>query len=261
MLVFVINKQGEPLMPCKKSTARKLLKENKAKIIKYNPFTIKLLYGSSGYIQETTVGIDSGAKYIGVAIQSQNKVIAKELPNIPGTKCGVEFIKKITDDAYNAGIPYDVSNMYNEIFAFAAQSTHNAVYCLELVDNMKLKSEEASENIVSENDKPIVFFDTEIFPNLFICNWKIQGKDKPICRMINPTPSEIEQLFKYRLIGFNNRKYDNHIIYGAYMGYDNRSLYELSQKIIEGNRKFLVFFSLLFLGLTFHICLCIQYFH
>ena len=77
MLVFVINKQGEPLMPCKKSTARKLLKENKAKIIKYNPFTIKLLYGSSGYIQETTVGIDSGAKYIGVAIQSQNKVIAK----------------------------------------------------------------------------------------------------------------------------------------------------------------------------------------
>lgn len=77
MLVFVINKQGKPLMPCKKSTARKLLKENKVKIIKYNPFTIQLLYGSSGYIQETTIGIDSGAKYVGMAIQSQNKVIAK----------------------------------------------------------------------------------------------------------------------------------------------------------------------------------------
>jgi len=89
----------------------------------------------------------------------------------------------------------------------------------------------------TSDDKPIVFFDTEIFPNLFICNWKIQGKDKPIFRMINPTPSEVEQLFKYRLIGFNNRKYDNHIIYGAYMGYDNRSLYELSQKIIEGNKN------------------------
>ena len=76
-----------------------------------------------------------------ILIATINKVIAKELSNIPGTKCGVEFVKKITDDAYNAGIPYDVSNMYNEIFAFAAQSTHNAVYCLELVDNMKLKSE------------------------------------------------------------------------------------------------------------------------
>lgn len=170
-------------------------------------------------------------------IATINKVIAKELSNIPGTKCGIEFIKKITDDAYNAGIPYDISNMYNELFAYAAQSTHHSVYCLDIVDKMKLKSEEASENIVLENDKPIVFFDTEIFPNLFICNWKIQGKDKPIFRMINPTPSEIEQLFKYRLIGFNNRKYDNHIIYGAYMGYDNLTLYELSKKIIEGNKN------------------------
>jgi hypothetical protein len=77
MLVFVINKHGESLMPCKQSKARKLLKEKKAKIISYKPFTIQLLYGSSGYIQETNIGIDLGAKYIGVAIQSQNKVIVK----------------------------------------------------------------------------------------------------------------------------------------------------------------------------------------
>ena len=77
MLVFVINIHNEPLMPCKQSKARKLLKQNKAKIIEYNPFTIQLLYGSSGYKQEVNIGIDLGAKYIGVAIQSQNKVIAK----------------------------------------------------------------------------------------------------------------------------------------------------------------------------------------
>ena len=77
MLVFVINKQGKPLMPCKPSKARKLLKENKAKIVGYKPFTIQLIYGSSGYTQETNIGIDLGAKHIGVAIQSQNKVIAK----------------------------------------------------------------------------------------------------------------------------------------------------------------------------------------
>lgn len=77
MLVFVINKQGKPLMPCKSSKARKLLKENKAKIIGYKPFTIQLLYGSSGYTQEVNIGVDLGAKHIGIAIQSQNKVIAK----------------------------------------------------------------------------------------------------------------------------------------------------------------------------------------
>ena len=77
MLVFVINNQGEPLMPCKQSKARKLLKENKAKIKSHEPFTIQLLFGSSGYVQETNIGIDLGAKYIGVAIQSQNTVIAK----------------------------------------------------------------------------------------------------------------------------------------------------------------------------------------
>lgn len=77
MLVFVINQHCKSLMPCKQSKARKLLKENKAKIVKYNPFTIQLLYGSSGYTQEVNIGIDLGTKHIGVAIQSGNNVIAK----------------------------------------------------------------------------------------------------------------------------------------------------------------------------------------
>lgn len=77
MLVFVLNKHGEPLMPCKPRKARILLKEKKAKIVSYEPFTIQLLYGSSGYKQETTIGIDTGAKNIGIAIKSQNKIIAK----------------------------------------------------------------------------------------------------------------------------------------------------------------------------------------
>ena len=45
MLVFVKNKHGKNLMPCKPSKARKLLKQKKAKIISYKPFTIQLLYG------------------------------------------------------------------------------------------------------------------------------------------------------------------------------------------------------------------------
>ena len=77
MLVFVINKHGESLMPCKQSKARKLLRDKKAKIINYEPFTIQLLHGSSGYKQDVDIGVDLGARHIGIAIQSENKVIAK----------------------------------------------------------------------------------------------------------------------------------------------------------------------------------------
>jgi len=77
VLVFVFNKHGEPLMPCKPSKARKLLKGKKAKIISYEPFTIQLLYGSSGYKQGVSIGIDIGSKHIGVAITSENKVLVK----------------------------------------------------------------------------------------------------------------------------------------------------------------------------------------
>jgi N6-L-threonylcarbamoyladenine synthase len=77
MLVFVINQHGEVLMPCKPSKARKLLKQGKAGIASRKPFTIQLRYGSSGYKQDTNIGIDLGAKHIGVAVQSRNRVIAK----------------------------------------------------------------------------------------------------------------------------------------------------------------------------------------
>ena len=48
MLVYVLNKQGKPLMPCKPRKARILLRDDKAKVVKKIPFTIQLLYGSSG---------------------------------------------------------------------------------------------------------------------------------------------------------------------------------------------------------------------
>ncbi|MBC8276309.1 MAG: HNH endonuclease [Chloroflexi bacterium] len=75
MLVFVLNHHGKPLMPCKPRKARLLLKEGKAKVIRKDPFTIKLYYGSSGYKQEVTASIDTGSKKIGCAATANNKVI------------------------------------------------------------------------------------------------------------------------------------------------------------------------------------------
>lgn len=152
------------------------------------------------------------------------------------TKCSIDFINKILDDAYNSGMKYDVSDMRNSVYAFAANSTNQADYCLKLVMKMKFKSEEASTGN-EDSEAPIVFYDVEVFPNLFLVNWKVQGEWKPIVRMINPTPADIEGLMKFRLVGFNNRRYDNHILYGRLIGYTNEQLFDLSQKIVSGSRN------------------------
>ncbi len=75
MLVFVINKHGEPLMPCSPRKARLLLSNGQAKVINRTPFTIKLLYGSSGFKQEVVAGMDTGSKVIGCAAISNGVVV------------------------------------------------------------------------------------------------------------------------------------------------------------------------------------------
>lgn len=147
------------------------------------------------------------------------------------TKPSIDFIYKKLEEKYNSGEKYDVSDLRNAVLAFAADSSHQADYCIKLVNKMHFKSDEPSENVVNE-DAPIVFFDVEVFPNLFLVNWKAQGEGKPVVRMINPKPQEIEELLKYRLIGYNCRRYDNHILYGCLIGYTNEQLFNLSQKII-----------------------------
>jgi len=75
-MVYVINQDGQQLMPTTNVIARLLLKENKAKCIKRTPFTIKLLYHTTNYTQELTLGVDTGSSKIGFAVvDSKNNVI------------------------------------------------------------------------------------------------------------------------------------------------------------------------------------------
>ena len=151
----------------------------------------------------------------------------------PGTKPSIDFIYKILEDAYASDLNYDVTDMRNAVLAFAANSTHQADYCIRLVNKMQFKSAEVSTATKNDEAK-LVFYDIEVFPNLFLVNWKIEGEGKPVVRMINPSQSEIEELMRFRLVGFNCRRYDNHILYARLMGYTNEQLYNLSQKIISG---------------------------
>lgn len=153
----------------------------------------------------------------------------------PGTKPSVDFIFKILNDAYESGLKYDVTDTRQAVMLFAMNSTNHAADCIKLVNKMKFKSEEPSEN--SDADGPIIFFDVEVFPNLFLINWKQRGPEHKVVRMVNPTPAEVEELMGHKLVGFNCRRYDNHILYARSMGYTNQQLYELSSKLVSKDNK------------------------
>lgn len=72
-MVYVLNIEGKPLMPCKEAKARKLLKQNRAKIYKREPFTIKLLFICENQTQDITLGVDAGSKHIGLSATTKEK--------------------------------------------------------------------------------------------------------------------------------------------------------------------------------------------
>lgn len=153
------------------------------------------------------------------------------------TTSSIDYIKKILDDAYASGIKYDVTDMIHAITVFAANSTNQADRCVETVSKMKFQSEESADPDPYTEEAPIIFLDCEVFPNLLLINWKYMGAEDCV-HMINPSPEEVEALFKYRIIGFNNRKYDNHILYARSMGYSNEAIYRLSKSMIENHTGF-----------------------
>lgn len=163
----------------------------------------------------------------------------------PSTRCSIDFIYNDLENAYNSGLNYDVSDMFNDVLAFAANSSHQSDYCIKLVNKMKFRSKEQSDNALcdtNDSDDDLIFYDIEVFPNLFLVCWKRRGKQHPIVRMFNPKPEEIEDLLGYnspkknKLVGFNCRRYDNHLIYACMLGYSVDQLYKLSQRIINSKK-------------------------
>lgn len=145
------------------------------------------------------------------------------------------LIEKVLKEAYENGITYDVSDLYSAVRDFAMCSTHQSQFCIKKVARMKFKSSEENDDKGNYNEEaPIVFFDVEVFPNVFIVCYKIKGEGE-VVKLINPDPEVVRKLFDYRLVGFNNRNYDNHIMYAwAFGGYTNRQLYSMSRSIING---------------------------
>lgn len=68
MLVYVQNKDGKPLMPTSRcGKVRRLLKTGRAVVVEQVPFTIRLCYDTTDYVQPITLGVDAGTKHIGLS--------------------------------------------------------------------------------------------------------------------------------------------------------------------------------------------------
>ena len=158
----------------------------------------------------------------------------------PHTKPSIDYIYNDLKSAYDSGLTYDVSDMRNAIIAFAMNSSNQKEACLQKVYEMPFKSmsnDDESDTVFVSTwaDDRIVFFDVEVFPNLFVLCYKFE--DAPnVISLINPSPEAVQKILGYKLVGFNNRKYDNHIIYARSMGYSNEALYNLSYSIIHAEK-------------------------
>ena len=159
----------------------------------------------------------------------------------------VNYIYDSLEAAYKSGIQYDVSDMRKQIKAFALNSTNQAKQCMRLVGKMRFKSKEyeagdeegwkfeesAREAAAKGAVRPLVIFDIEVFPNLTLVCWKKYGKDEEIISWFNPSAEQIGFLMEQRLVGFNNRAYDNHILYAVYLGKKPIEVYHISKDIID----------------------------
>ena len=156
----------------------------------------------------------------------------------PGTKPSVDFIAHILEEAYESRLKYDVSDLRSRILAFANNSTNQASTCLKTVQKMHFQSEPevGPDAVVEIDDDRMVIFDVEVYPNLFVVCWKFRGDDN-VVRMINPSQAEVEALTRLKLVGFYNRRFDNHILYGAVLGYTIPQLYDLARRIVVDNNR------------------------
>lgn len=208
------------------------------------------------------------------ADKHNKQTYGKIYPNLsPYHKPTIDFINKVLEDCYTSGLTYDLrSDLAQDILLFAMQSSNHSDYCVGVVANMLfcskdiLDKEKELEDKYVDEDAPIVIFDVEVSPSYkqyldyceknnvlvnsdiptdakahFLVCWKFLGEDKKVQKMLDPTPDEMAGLFKYGLIGFNNRNYDNHMVWACAQGYTPEELYSLNNKIIaekDRNAKF-----------------------
>jgi hypothetical protein len=208
------------------------------RLSKCNNVPVAPIHGGLPLKEKKVISVETiqDEKHLRVMLE---KNLRKEIHT--STKPSIDFIDKLLKDAYASGMEYDVTDLRGRMLALANNSTNHAIDCIKLVQRMPFASEprdpaggQAGTGIalVKPTEDRVVIFDVEVFPNLFMICWKYEGSDS-IVTMINPSAQAVEELFRFKLVGYNNRRYDNHMLWAAYMGYSPEQIYRASKKIID----------------------------
>lgn len=159
------------------------------------------------------------------------------------TASSVNYIEFLVQTAIDNKIEYDVSDLKSRMIMFAMQSSNQSKKCVAIINGLQLKTE-LDETIETKSikivkDSDIVFYDIEVKPNfLLVC----YGQLKPdgsiphpddIQVMINPEITDIEDFLLKPIAAFNNRRYDNHILFGRMLGESLYEVYCRSKQIIN----------------------------
>ncbi len=197
---------------------------------------------------------------VGLPLKEENKKVYKDSKDIvwnekrmynavmralrkevwPNTTPSMQLIAKIFEDAKKQGTKYDLEELRTDVYAFALGSTNQRPYCVDLYRKIIFKTIE-DEDLVEIQQKSsgpvpindLYIFDVEVVPNKWgLCIKQFNAKTGK--KYTNPTPAEIEHILSLPLIGFNCRAYDNHIMHGGLLGYNNAEQYSLSKSIISG---------------------------
>lgn len=160
------------------------------------------------------------------------------------TKPSVDYIADIFAEAQAQDLAYDLSDLKGDVIAFAAQSSHRSDECLKTVADITWVTKELEDtNQVMLDTAPtlkkarydkeeLLIVDIEVYSNLLVVVWKKYGKDNPKTVWFNPTAEQVSWLTDQPYIGFNNRNYDNQILYMAMEGANNMELFDRSQQLI-----------------------------
>lgn len=164
------------------------------------------------------------------------KALRKQIHD--STKPNIDFIVSVLTKAYESNIKYDVTDMKNDVDDFAMDSTNQREYCIKAVSQLhytNITTDTISEGSFLPNES-LYFYDIEVKPNLLLVCYKKYGSDT-VTTLVNPTPEMVGSVIKLPLVGFNNKAYDNHIMYARYMGYSIEQCYELSKSMIRDNNR------------------------
>lgn len=156
------------------------------------------------------------------------------------TKPSIDFIAHIFKEAENQGKKYDLRDMRQEILLFAMSSTNQANNCIKIVNDIKYSTIDDNDQTEFQQQlrlglkkEDLYFYDIEVFPNLLVVVFKKYGHENKPTIWINPSSEQVESLIKLPLVGFNNRRYDNHILYTRLLDdTDVAKCYQQSKRII-----------------------------